>query len=124
MSKVYIEKENRDHEVLNNDTGAALEQYDFTVIGGLSCIADADIPDGEYGSFHTEEALEVQADSFVATEDTFATPNADVFWDPTSGNFSDTSTIGYYKVGIVTQVKNSNGVVWFSKNRVAVEVTA
>jgi hypothetical protein len=117
MSTVYIQKERVDHVVLNNDTGAALEQYEFTVIGGLAGVADEDIASAAEGSLHVEEGLILQAEDFVAAEDTFATVNQDVFWKPTTGEFSDTSTIGYYKVGILKTIKNSNGVILFVKQR-------
>ena len=117
MATVYIQKEDVDHIRLNNDTGAALEQYEFTVIGGLCLVADEDIADGVVGPFHVEENLVMQIDTLKAAEDTFATVNADVFWDPATGEFSDTSTIGYYKVGIVKEIKNSNGVVRIVKAR-------
>lgn len=122
MGTVYIQKERVDHAVLTNDTGAALVQYQLTVIGGIVCIADEAIDDGAEGSFHIEENLVLQIDEFVAGEDTFATENADVFWKPSTGEFSDTSTAGYIKVGIVKTVKNSNGVVLILKARDGVTV--
>lgn len=117
MSTVYIQKEVVDHVVLNNDTGADLVQYEFTVIGGLAAVADEAIVSAEEGSLHVEEGLIVQAADFVAAEDTFATVNQDVFFKPSTGEFSDTSTATYYKVGILKTVKNSNGVILFVKQR-------
>ncbi len=120
MSTVFIQKEQVTHLNLINDTSADLEQYEFTVIGGLCLVADEDILDGARGSFHVEENIQLQVDTFVAAEDTFATANADVFWKPSTGEFSDTSTATYYKVGIVKEVKNANGVIRFVKQRDAV----
>ena len=117
MSTVYIQKEVVDHVVLNNDTGADLVQYEFTVIGGLAAVADEAIVSAEEGSLHVEDGLIVQATGFVAAQDTFATVNQDVFWKPSTGEFSDTSTATYYKVGILKTVKNSNGVILFVKQR-------
>ena len=117
MATVYIQKEEVDHINLINNTGADLAQYELTVIGGLVVIADEAITDGSRGSFHCEENLLIQIEDFVAGENTFGTADADVFWDPSSGDFSDTSTATYYKVGIVHTVKNSNGVVLVSLNR-------
>jgi len=122
MATVYIEKESVDHIVLTNDTGAALAQYELTVIGGLVLVADEAIANGATGSFHVEENLVLQVNTFVAAEDTFGTANADVFWKPTTGEFSDTSTAGYYKVGIVQEVKDSSGVVKVLKARNAVAI--
>ncbi|MCK4816903.1 hypothetical protein KA005_14125, partial [bacterium] len=47
----------------------------------------------------------------------FATVNQDVFWKPSTGEFSDTSTATYYKVGILKTVKDGNGVITFVKQR-------
>jgi len=117
MSTVYIQKESVNHVMLKNDTGADLAQYEFTVIGGLACVADNAITDGAVGSFHVEDGLCLQADTFVSGQLTFGTENADVFWKPSTGEFSDTSTTTYYKVGIVKEVKDSNGVILFVKQR-------
>lgn len=122
MATVYIQKEQVDHVTLTNDTGAALEQYELTVIGGLVVIADEAIASGAEGSFHCESGIEVQIADFVASEDTFGTANAPVYFDPTSGDFSDTATEGYYKVGIVQTVKDSNSVVIMSALREAVSL--
>ncbi len=111
MSTVYIQKEENKHLVLTNNTSAALEQYEFVVLGKLSCVADEAIAKNAEGSLHVEEGLCLQIDDFVSGEDTFATANADVFWKPSTGEFSDTSKSTYYKVGIVKEIKNSNGVV-------------
>lgn len=124
MSTVYIEKERVDHINLTNTTGAAIEQYEFVVMGGLCLVADEDIADGDVGSFHVEANLVLQAEDFEAGEDTFGTANADVFWNPATGDFSDTSTATYYKVGIVKEIKNSNGVIRFVKARNAVLISA
>lgn len=122
MSTVYIEKESVDHIVLTNNTGAALVQYQITVIGGLVVVADEAIASGATGSFHVEAGLIVQASSFVATEDTFGTVNAPVYFDPSSGNLSDTATEGYYKIGVVQVAKDSNGVVKVALLREAVSL--
>ncbi len=113
MATVFIQKESTGQQVfkLNNSTGAALSQYELTVIGGRVLIANDAIASGSEGGLKDAEGLSFQVSNFVTDEDTFATVNADVFWDPTSGYFSDTSTAGYYKVGIVQGIKNSNGAV-------------
>lgn len=122
MATVYIQKEIVDHINLTNDTGAALAQYELTIIGGMVCIADEAIASGAIGSFHIEDKLLIQIDATndgVAGELTFGTANADVFWDSSSGDFSDTSTAGYYKIGTVNTVKNSNGIVLVNVNKYA-----
>lgn len=121
---VYIQKEKVDHINLINDTGAALVQFEFTVIGGLCLVADEAIANGARGSFHVEENIQLQISGFVTGELTFGTANADVFFKPSTGEFSDTSTATYYKVGIVKEVKDSNGVVIMVKQRDAVLISA
>jgi hypothetical protein len=111
MATVYIQQEDVDHVRLNNNTGSALVQYEFTVIGGLALVADEAIASSSVGSFHYQDGLTLQIEDFVAGEGTFGTVDAAVYWDPSSGNFSDTSTSTYYQVGIVKTIKNSNGVV-------------
>jgi len=116
MATVYISKEDVDHIVLNNNTGADLAQYEFTVIGELCLIADDAIVDGETGSFHAGTTLIIQTDDLETGEDTFATVNQDVYWNPTSGDFSDTETDTYYKVGTLKTIKDTNGMIVFVKD--------
>lgn len=111
MATVYNNRLAAPNVNLNNSTGAALVQYELTVIGGLVLIADEAIADGVVGSFYSEDGATCQISEFVAGELTFGTVNAPVFFDPATGDFSDTSTIGYYPVGIVKTIKNSAGVV-------------
>lgn len=122
MATVYIQNEPVNHIRLTNDTGADLEQYEFTVMGGLALVADNDIVSGEVGSFHVEAGIILQIDDLVSGEDTFGTANAPVYWKPATGEFSDTATEGYYKIGVVQAVKNTNGVVFVSKAREAVSL--
>lgn len=124
MATVYIQKEGLDHVNLINDTGADLAQYEFAVVGGLCLVADEAIVDGARGSFHIAGDMVSQIDTFVSGELTFATANAPVYFKEATGEFSDTSTVGYQKVGIVHTVKNSNGVVLVLFDRNATEVLA
>lgn len=124
MATVYIQKEGLDHVNLTNDTGADLAQYEIAVIGGLVLVADESIVSGARGSFHIAGKMVAQISTFVAGELTFATANAPVYFKEASGEFSDTSTVGYQEVGIVHTVKNSSGVVLVLFNKNAVEVVA
>lgn len=124
MAGVYIQNESIDHIRMVNDTGADLEQYEFTVIGRYACVADEAIEAGEIGSFHVEEGILCQAEDFVAGEGTFATPNQEVFWDPVTGDFSDTETVDYFLVGQLVTVLDANGVIVFSKYQQATEVVS
>ena len=126
MATIYEQRDlsNAPHVRLNNSTGTALVQYELTVISGIIMVADEAIASGAVGSFAIVEDLSLQIADYVATEDTFATVNAVVYWDPSSGDFSDTSTAGYYPVGIVQEIKNSNDVVLMLANRETVVVPA
>jgi len=121
MATVYVEVEQVDHIRLNNDTGDDLDQYDITVIGDYVCIADEDIDDGDVGSFHVEDGIILQAgdDEFTDQEETFATVNQIVYFDSATGLLSDTSTSGYYAIGQLVEIRNSEGVIRFSKFRYA-----
>lgn len=121
MSTVYIQRDQAVRQTrLNNNTGAALAQFELTVINGVILVALDAIANGSVGSFGIVEDISFQVEDFVTSEDTFATVDASVYWDPTSGDFSDTATAGYYKIGIVQEIKNSNGVVLVYGNRDAV----
>lgn len=128
---VYIERENVDHVVLTNDTGADLDQYEFAVVGGIAAIADEDIDNGSTGSFHVEEGMLIQSDDLVTAEDTFGTVNQPVYWNPATNEFSDTATSTYYLVGYLQVAKDSAGVIIFQKlyhvelvGTVAAQITA
>jgi hypothetical protein len=115
MATVYIESEDIAHLRMYNDTGADLVQYEFTVIGEISGVADEAIASTATGSFHVEEGIVIQATNLVTAESTFATPNQAVYFNPADGKFSDTEIAGYYLVGQLTQVKNSAGLIKFTK---------
>ncbi len=120
-------KEAVDHIRLYNDTGAALVQYEATVIGRLPVICDEaeGIASTAVGSCHLGGMHTVwRTDSFVTAEDTFNTPNQDVFFDPVTKKFSDTSTDGYYLVGQLIAAKASTGFIEFIKFDIAVEITS
>jgi len=114
-STVYIQKESADHVSLTNNTGVALVQYEFTVIGGIPCIADEAIGIGAVGSFHVSDVVFEAAD-FNVGGDTFATVDAPVYWDPSAKKFSDIASAAFYQVGIVKEIKNSAGMVLVLKN--------
>lgn len=119
---VYVTKENVAHIMGTNDTGAALSQGDFAIVGPYAAIADEDVASTAEGSFHVAEGIQVQADDLTTGEDTFGTFGQEVYWDGT--NFSDTETVGYYLVGYLVDTKDSNGVIVFEKLRYAEIVTS
>jgi hypothetical protein len=117
---VYIEKEKCDHVRFANDTGADLEQYEFAVVGPYAAVADEDITFLAVGSLHVEEGIQIQTDELESGGDTFDTVGQEVYW--TGDSFSDMETAGYYFVGYLLTVKDSDGVILFEKVRYAEEV--
>lgn len=122
MAKVGILQE-CDHQRMTNDSGAALEQGEFTVIGTIPCVADEAIAADAIGSFHIQEFITIRTSDLVAGELTFGTPNQLVYWDPTTGDFSDTEQDGYYIVGQLKQIVEAGVVIEFIKFDTAELVT-
>lgn len=121
---VFIEKEMCDHVRIKNETGADIDQYQFAIVGPYAAVADEDIADDAVGSFHVEEGIQIQTDELHAAQNTFATIGNPVYWDPATETFSDTLTATYYLVGYLLQVKNSEGMIVFEKERYAKVVPA
>lgn len=124
--KVFVEKVHQDVVVVLNASGSEIKQGDFVVAGNTAgasgqkvwCgVARQDIPDGESGAIDVEEGILCQASDLVAAEDAFATYGQNVFYDASTGEFSDTSTAGYWLVGLLYVVKDSDGVIKFEKFR-------
>lgn len=120
---VYISKEDNDHVIMTNDLGADLDQYEFCVVGPYAAIADQDIASLAEGSFHVAEGIQFQTDDLVAGELTFATQGQEVYWSAADNAFSDTETAGYYLIGYLVEVKNSDGMIVVEKTRYATLIT-
>ena len=115
MSKVFVEKPKCDYLRLVNPTGALVEQGDFIVTaGGICGVAKEDAAIDAVLTLHVEEGIVLQADDFNAGEGTFGTANALVYYDGTTGDFSDTETEGYVAVGQVVEIL-AGGVIRFAK---------
>ena len=123
MATVYINREENDHVRFENDTGADLVQYEATVVGPYAAVADEAIKGGEVGSFHVEEGIQCQISDLVYGEDTFDTVGQPVYFDPATGDFSDTDDAGYYLWGYLVLAKDSKGMIVVEKRRYAVLVT-
>jgi len=113
---VYVDKEKNDHVPIYNGSGVAIVRNQFVVMNGICGVADQDIAAGAYGTVHVEEGIEIQSDDLVTGEKTFATLGQKVYWKAAASAFSDTKTVGYYEVGILTKVLAS-GVIRFEKFR-------
>ena len=120
---VYISSELNDHVTMNNDTGADLDQYEFCVVGPYAAIADDDIDSLADGSFHVAGDIQFQTDDLVLGELTFATQGQEVFLSSADNAFSDTETAGYYLIGYLVEVKDSDGVIVVEKTRYATLIT-
>lgn len=105
----FVEKQsNSVYRKLTNNSGAALVDGEFTLLGKFPVCANGAISSTATGSF--VGVCRIQANDFVASEDTFGTANAPAYWDPSTKTFSDTKTATYYEVGQVAVVK-TGGVV-------------
>ena len=113
---VFVDSEKRDHVRVYNGSGSAIVEGQFVILDGYCGVADQAIADGAYGSLHVEEGIEIQTSDLVTGEKTFATLGQAVYWKAADSAFSDTSTAGYYKVGILTKILAS-GVIRFEKLR-------
>lgn len=111
----FAQKPGDNHPYLVNDTGADLDQGEFAVIAGQSVVADADIVSAAGGTFDATDGDEIQTTDLHASQNTFGTAQAAVYWDPTSKTFSDTKAAGYYKVGYVKEIKASLVIVFTRK---------
>lgn len=106
----FIEHEPSPYVRLTNSTGADLVADELCVINGKVFIAIEPIASGDAGTFMRGGGAIIQASDFVTDEGTFGTDNATVYFDSTTKKFSDTSTEGYYAVGLVAN-KLSNSVI-------------
>jgi hypothetical protein len=119
IDTIYVQTEKVTHVVVTNDTGADMSQYDFDVVGPWAAVADRDVDNGEIGSFHVEEGIQLQSDNLKNGEDTFATPNQAVYFNITTKEFGDTLTDNDYLVGYLIKVKTTAGMIVFEKLRYA-----
>lgn len=123
--KVYSESRPMEDVIrFHNNTGAPLEQNDLVVNNGQVCVAIEAVASGAVGPFAVDEGLQLQTSDLKATEDTFGAEGDPVYWDPATGDASDTLTAGYYQIGIITKVKDANGVIVFDKFKYADEITS
>jgi hypothetical protein len=113
MATVFVEHLKDENPRMVNSTGAAVVQGQLTVIDKLVLIANQDIASTAVGSFQAMDGAIVQiaATEAVSGQATFGTAGAPAFWKPSTGEFSDTSTSGYYNIGTVVDVKNAAGKI-------------
>jgi len=119
LNEVYIRNADAQSHRMYNDTGAELDENELTVIGTIVGVATEVIASAGTGAFDTQDGAIVQATDLETSEDTFGTPNQDVFFNPATGAFSDTATVGYFKIGQLAAggTKDSDGMIVFTKRR-------
>ena len=111
----FVKKEPAGYALLKNTTGAKVSAGEFCILGDLGAIAQEEIDINAYGGFLIGSGTEVQTAKLTTSEDTFNTVNQIVYWDDTGKAFSDKLKVGYYKVGQLKTVKDSRGVIVFTK---------
>lgn len=119
---MFVEKEPAAYVRLTNTTGSAIANGQEVVLGKVLAIAQEAIGIGGVGAFLVGGNMPViQTADLVTGEDTFGTANAPVYFDSSSGEYSDTKTIGYFEVGQVAEIK-AGGVVKYLKYPMATVV--
>jgi hypothetical protein len=98
-STVYVTKPKAESLRLYNTTGVALVLDEFVAMGGKSLKAKEAIADAVLGGFENLLGQVVQAADYTGGAATFATGNLPVYWNPTTKVFSNTATVGNYRVG-------------------------
>lgn len=111
----FVKKEPAGYALLKNTTGAIVSAGEFCILGDLGAIAQEEIAIDAYGGFLIGSGTEVQTAKLTDSEDTFNTVDGVVYWNDTDKSFSDKLTVGYYKVGQLKTVKDSGGVIVFTK---------
>lgn len=112
MATIYTEYESENGSRLQNMTGGDLIENQFVVMGGKCLKATEAIASLAVGGFEKLAGKKVQADTFVAGEATWATGELPVYWKPATGEFSNTSTVGYYLVGYTKEAKTGASVTF------------
>jgi hypothetical protein len=110
----FVEKEPADYVYLKNITGAALVAGEFCIIGSFGAVAQEGIAINAYGGFLVGGNALIQTDTLTTSEDTFATVGQAVYFNNSDKSFSDNAKDGYFKVGQLNTVKDSNGVIAFN----------
>jgi hypothetical protein len=102
---VFVSKEQASSLRLTNTSGADIAQFEFAVLAGHGLVADEAVASAAVGGFSIMTDRVFHIDKYVTGEATFGTANAAVYWKPTTGEFSNTSTSGYYLIGYVAAIK-------------------
>jgi hypothetical protein len=82
-----------------NTTGAALVANEFALMRGRFLMAKEAIASLAEGGLADMAGVEFEANTFRTGQATFAAADLAVYWDPTDKKFSNTATVGYWKIG-------------------------
>jgi hypothetical protein len=116
LQKNYILSEAVEHIPYTNGTMLAMKAGDAVIIGPYFGILDADIAAGETGTASICDG-EVTNTAEVAGGSTFPTEHAEVWFNPTTGKYQDTSANNLYGVGTVLAPLGADGAFSFIKRR-------
>jgi len=120
LIQVFIETINNDVIKFTNGTGSAIDDRTFIIdaTGFFSgVIQGGPVANGAVGDILVKEGIHIQSSDLVSGEATFATLGQNVYYKSSSGEFSDTWTVGYYLVGKLVTIKDSGGAIVFEKFR-------
>ena len=124
LNTVYIKNPDAQSHRLYNGTGAILYQNELTVLGHIVGVANEQIASTAIGACDTEDGKIVQTTDLEGGENTFATNNQAVYFNPATGKVSDTPTVGYFLIGQLTAggTKDAAGMIEFIVQRWANEI--
>ncbi len=110
-----------DHIRWYNHTGSTVNPGDLIIVGPWVCVVDEEIENHEYGSLCVAGGVLVNVrPGLIADGTTFATFGQEVYFNPTTGHFHDTTDAGRYLVGYLRRVTDADGSFAFEKRRYAV----
>ncbi|OPZ40140.1 MAG: hypothetical protein BWY95_02765 [Bacteroidetes bacterium ADurb.BinA104] len=112
MATIYTEYESENGIRLQNMTGAAVIENQFVVMGGKCLKATEAIAPFAVGGFEKLAGKKVQADALAAGECAWVTGELPVYWNPSTEEFSNNATIGYYLVGYTTEAKTGASITF------------
>jgi predicted RecA/RadA family phage recombinase len=114
-AKNFVHFEVVDHIDYTNG-GAALKAGDARIAGPYFGIADQDIANAADGTLDITDGEIVDTEQ-VAAGSTFAVPHAEVWFNPVTKKYQDTSANNLYGVGTVIKIMDAGGSFRFIKRR-------
>lgn len=122
LIQVFPETEQNGTIRFLNGSGAVINDRTFIIDSSgkwSGVVTGGPIANGAYGDIQVYEGIHCQVDDLVSGENTFATVGQPVYYKNSTGEWSDTWTVGYYLVGLLYTAKDAAGVIVFEKYRYA-----